>query len=335
MAESSPADVQNQTVPDQTTQTEGVTTAAESPPQQEAVKEESMLDVVQAALKTPKEDAAASDEPEPAKAGDPGSEKPEEALGELTDAELAKYGPRAQRRIRGLVKEVNDLRKGSQELAPKAEFHDKVVGFIQQKGLTTEEVDFTFAMMAAVKENPRVAYDALVPIVQELQRRVGIQLPDDLQQDVNVGLITPERARELSVTRAEAARNSERATQIEQRTQAERQQAQRTQFVQNVHGTIANWENQNRAKDPDWSLKSNRIAEKLELAFVRNQANIRSPQDAYALAEQVRQEVDKEFATFRPRPKPVAPVMAGGSSSQRSAAAPNSMLDVVKQALGA
>lgn len=331
MVDSSTTEVEGQKPVDQTT--EGVATAADSPPQQEAVKEESMLDVVQAALKTPKEDAAASDEPDPAKAAAPGSEKPEEALGELTDAELAKYGPRAQRRIRDLVKQTHELRRMQQEYAPKADFHDKVVGFIQQKGLTTEEVDFTFAMMAAVKENPRVAYDALVPIVQELQRRVGVALPDDLQQDVNVGLITPERARELSQARAEAALNGQRAEQIEQRTRAEQAEQQRQRFVGGVHGVIANWEQQNKARDPDWSLKSNRIAEKLELAFVRNAAQIRTPQDAVNLAENIRKEVDQEFSQFRPKPKPVVPVVGGSSSSQRSAA-PTSMLDVVRGALG-
>ncbi len=312
---------------------QGANTQQESPPAASEGVNESMLDVVQAALK-PKEEAPASDEPDPAKAEAPGAAA-EEPIGELTDDELNKYGPRAQKRIRDLVQKNKELAGFRQEVEPKVQSFDKMMGFVREKGLTTEEVDFTFAIMAAVKESPQLAYDALRPILGELERRIGVKLPEDLQNDVRIGLITPERATELSRARAQAQLATSRVTEVTQQTQQRQAVENHQRFVGSVHSTIGAWEQQQAQKDPDWSLKSPRMAERLELELRRDPSRVRTPQQAIALAESIKSAVDAELRAIRPKPREIRPGASGGSSSPRSPAAPQSMLDVVMGAVGA
>lgn len=318
----------------QTTQVVENTSAESTPAQPEGDKQETMLSTVLGVLKGSAEEPPASDASGDKPEGDAAQEaKPEEPLGEFSEEELKGLGARAQRRIRDLAAKVKTVNEQFEAVRPKVETFDKILNFVESRGLSTQEVDFTFAVMGAMKTNPAAAYEALKPVMAQLEARVGVKLPDDLAEDVRLGLITEERARELSQTRAAAKINGERAETISRQTQEQAQAQATQQFIGGVHSAVATWEQTQRARDPDWNQKSDIIAEKLELAFMKNGADIKSPQQAVQLANQVLESVNKMFARAKPAPKEIRPVM-GGSSSPRSAPAPQSMLDVVKMNLG-
>lgn len=296
----------------------------------EGEKPSSMLSAVLGALNKDKEGSPASEQPgDKAAEGQTPDPKADEALGPLTEEEFKQYGARAQRRIRELVGSVNAHRQQLQAIAPKAEVFDQMDTYIREKGLTEKDVEFTFAIMAAVKEDKPEALEALKTIVSALEQRMGVQLPADLAEEVRLGVISQQRAQELSMARRAADRAQREATQVTERTQQERVQEGHRQLVGSVHQTVADWEGRQRAKDPDWDRKAPRMMEKIELEFRRNAANIRTPQDALALADQVLKSVNEEFRQFMPRPKPMKPVV-GGNSSPKPPAAPSSMLDLVR-----
>jgi hypothetical protein len=277
------------------------TSAEATPAQPEGEKEPTMLSTVLGALGKSTEDPPASDgagdKPDGQAAQDA---KPEEPLGEFTEEELKGLGARAQRRIRDLAAKVKSSNEQFEAVRPKVETFDKILGFVESRGLTTQEVDFTFAVMGAVKTDPKAAYEALVPVMQQLAARIGVQLPSDLAEDVRLGLITEERARELSMARSEAQLNRQRADTVTQQTQEERAQEATNRFIGSVHSAVATWEQTQKARDPDWNLKSDIIAEKLELAFLKNGASIRNPQEAVQIANTVLQDVNKQFQRFKP-----------------------------------
>lgn len=318
----------------QTTQTVENTSAESTPAQPEGAKEETMLSTVLGVLKGSPEEPPASDGSGDKPDGAASQEaKPEEPLGEFSEEELKGLGARAQRRIRDLAAKVKDRETELNSYRPKVETFDKILNFVESRGLTTQEVDFTFAVMGAMKTNPAAAYEALKPVMAQLEARVGVQLPEDLASDVNLGLITEERARELSRARAEAKLSTERANTITQQTAEQAEARQTQQFIGSVHSAVATWEQAQKARDPDWNQKSDLIAEKLELAFLKNGANVKTPNDAVAIANKVLQDVNAVFARAKPAPREIRPV-TGGSSSPRSAPAPQTMLDVVKMNMG-
>lgn len=301
----------------------------------EGEKPQSMLSAVLGALKDGKEGSPASDtagdKPDAAATQDT---KPEDQpLGPITEEEFKQYGARAQRRIRDLVGHVNAYRQQLEAFGPKAEVFDKMDSFIREKGLSEKDVEFTFAIMAAVKEDKPEALEALRTIVNAMEQRMGVQLPSDLAEEVRLGLITPQRAQELSVARRTAEREARTREQVVERTESQRAAEQHSQLVGGVHQAVASWEQQQAAKDPDWSRKSPRLMEKIELAFVRNAAQIRTPRDAIALAEHVRKQVDDEFRALVPRPKPIRP-LTGGTSSPKAPGAPSNMLELVRSVVG-
>ena len=53
-------------------------------------------------------------------------------------------------------------------------------------------------LTALMKADPFKALEAVTPIYQELQRRAGATLPEDLESAVQTGEITEDRARELA-----------------------------------------------------------------------------------------------------------------------------------------
>jgi hypothetical protein len=120
---------------------------------------------------------------------------------------------------------------------------------------------------------------------------------------------------------------------VTQQTQEQRTQEAADRFIGSVHSAMSTWEQTNKARDPDWNLKSDIIAEKLELVFLKNGANVKSPQEAVQIANQILQDVNKQFQRFKPAPRAVTPV-TGGSSSPRSAPEPKTMLDVVRMGMG-
>jgi len=310
-------------------------TAAESTPSQpEGDKQETMLSTVLGVLKGSTEEPPASDGSGNKPEGDASAEaKPEEPLGEFTEEELKGLGARAQRRIRDLAAKVKASNEQFETVRPKVETFDKILNFVESRGLSTQEVDFTFAVMGAMKTNPAAAYEALKPVMAQLEARIGVQLPEDLANDVRLGLITEERARELSQTRAAAKLNGERAETVTRQTQEQAEEQARNQFIGGVHSAVATWEQTQKARDPDWNQKSDLIAEKMELAFLKNGVNVKTPQDAVAIANQVLADVNKILARAKPAPKEIIPVTAG-RSSPRSTPAPQTMLDVVKMNMG-
>jgi hypothetical protein len=103
--------------------------------------------------------------------------------------------------------------------------------------------------------------------------------------------------------------------------------------------SIETWESQKASRDPDWHLKRDQVAELVELAIERKTREVKRPwfptaEEAVKLSEDALKTVESRTKRFAPRPGEIRPVENGGASP-RSTAAPKSMLDVVRQSVGA
>lgn len=331
--ENIPAVAETATPSVETTETD-VNTADSSAASEKEGQPETMLDAVKAAISpsdTEKSPDSETDGSKAEAASESEAKAEEEELGDPTEEELSLYKPKTQRRMRQLLEERNAVRAELETVKSRAESFDRINDFVAKNGLSEEDVNVGFGIMAAIANDPRRALEALTPIYQQLQSQVGAVLPQDLAEDVRLGYISEQRAYELAQTRAQANFTSQRAERERETYQREQMQRQQTAHVEAVAGAVTSWERAKSANDPDWNLKQARIGELMELE-VRRSGYPQSAKHAVELAETVLKKVETEMKRFAPRTQAVTPV--SGGASPRSTQQPQTMLEAIRMAAG-
>lgn len=313
--------------------TPDVAAVESSPAEQSSGEPTSTLEAVKAALhpaEDPDDASPASKTPGPtdtaASPDQPGEQPPAD---ELSEAERAQLKGRTRKSFERLTSRVGDLTKEVETLRGRTAEYDRMLDYIKSTKLSPQDLDVGFEIMSLMKQgNPHEAWNRLAPVVQQLQRMIGLELPADLQEQVRQGYLTEGHARELAVTRSAATH----ATAREQARQRESEEAARQRAIQDLVTSAAQaaetWEQQKQTADPDWNRKSARVLELAELEVYKKGY----PQSAAAVVQMLNGIYDKvtsEIRSFQPRAGAVRPPAAGQSSS-RTVAEPKSMLEAVR-----
>lgn len=309
--------------------------AAASSPAADDKGEKSLLDSVQEALGSKAEPPAAEQDPKtsPSQAGAEAEQpKPESLSDEVPEEEMKRYGPKTQARIRQLLEGRHAAREEANSLKPKAAEFDKFDNFVRQNQLSPEDVSATFNIAAAIRNDPHKAWDMITPIVRQLAEIVGHVLPADLQEEVRLGYITEQRARELAQTRSKTSLLEQRTTQSEERRKQEDERNRLSAHAATCRDTANDWEAQKKASDPDWNLKQGRITEKLKLKLHENGGFPETKQKVVEWLDEIHKQVTEEIKGFVPRPKPITPPNPGNASS-RANAEPQTALEAAELAL--
>src|SRR5262249_27911944 len=127
-----------------------------------------------------------------------------------TDEEIATLSDKAKARFQDLTSKLRVADERVKEFQGPAEQFGKIMGFMDQFGLTTEDMVIAYEITARMKHDPVSALEKLTPIYQELQRRAGAVIPDDLKEKIRTGFIDEATAREVAKTRAEKAMSDDR-----------------------------------------------------------------------------------------------------------------------------
>lgn len=317
-----------------------VAVTADSSPAEKGDKGD-MLTAVKAALepttdKTPESEKQGSESEDAPKADADKDGADEDAdPDDLTEDELARLRPKTRKRIENLVRERSDRDAKIGELEPKAQNFEKIQRFVDDAGLSKDEVNQGFDVMKNLRNDPLKAYEQLKPIYAQLQQMAGEVLTPDLQEAVQQGQITEAHARELALTRSRAAVNERRYTETEQRQNDTRQREQSQAQVDDVAGAVTAWERTTSKNDPDWKLKQPRLQEKVENEILRRQAKepgyFPSKDEAIAMSKKALESVEAEFKRLAPQRRSMSPAADVGST--RSTPAPKTMLDAVKVGL--
>lgn len=315
-----------------------VTTSAESSATEKGEKGD-MLSAVKAALE-PKEKSPVSDEPG-SKTDEPvvDAKKEGDAAGEsddLTEEDLARLKPKTRKRIETLAAEVKDRDTKLAEISPKAENFEKIQRFVDDAGLSKDDVNQGFDVMRNLKNDPLKAYEQLKPIFAQLQQIAGEVLPPDLQGEVDQGRLTEAHARELTLARSRAAVNGSRLERVETTTRAQREKQEFEQTVDGVASAVTEWEKTTSKNDPDWKLKQPRIQELVELEIMRKQRAepnyFPSKDEAIAMSKKALTAVETELKRFAPQRRQVT-TPSNDAGSSRSVAVPKTMLEAAKMGL--
>lgn len=278
------------------------------------------------------DEAAAASSAEGEENGQTASDLAEVDNENYTDVPFHKH-PRFQH----LIQEKNALQEDAIR-------YRNVQAFIDQNGLTGEEVALGFDIMAKMKTDPQAAWLALKPLVNDVLIAAGEILPDDLAQRVASKELTRDAALEVSRNRAALkARDF--------RDQFQQQNGQRQQMIEHSHAlrsTAQEWLNDRKLKDPNFAAKESRLHEKI--AFLH--ATEGKPSDPAGVKAQLKKAYDAvnaETASLAATPRPGAPAavrqpanqkraiapVRGGQVANAPASKPKNTMDVIRQVAAA
>jgi hypothetical protein len=318
--------------------------AAESSSASEGVEKPTYLESVEAALKDGTEASPASEDgkekedPKTPKSGEAAEGGEGEKLPEITDEEINSYPPNSQRRIRELVAQRDEERakiETLEALRPRAEQMDRITAYMQDHDIQPGEVDNALAITALINKGdyPK-ALEALTPIYREIAAKAGEILPDDLKEDVRLGRITEERARELNRARATATSATEREQRDRERDSKANEERQHKERVYECATACEEWAKGKAGSDPDWNLKHQLVADEMELVLLRGGPGTypKNKQEAVAAAEKALETVEGRLKTLRPKPEPHRTV-TGQFASPHSKSKPATYEEAIDQAL--
>lgn len=292
-------------------------------------EKESAFDAVQSALEVGDEASPSSTGEDNASSDDASKEPLPE---EVSDEEMDAYPKNSQRRIRQLVDEKRVVSEEAESLKPKAQAADQIFGYMKENNISTSDLDSALNITRLVNSDPSAALQALTPIYQDLAKRAGAILPDDLQQQVGEGYITEAHARELATAKSQLE-NTNRQREAED---ARRQQDSLQAMTETAKDTATDWENQKKQSDPDWHIKQSLVTSEIELELRRQGADgfPKNSQETKTLCDKALKTVEERLKSFKPTPRPLDPVVNQAPGNGSPAPEPKSSLEAISLAMG-
>ena len=257
-------------------------------------------------------------------------------LGEVTDEELRGYKPKTRRRVEQLLASQRTLQEKVDRYEPVVASHQKLTTFIRDAGLTSEDVNAGFEIMRLMKTDPAKAWTTLQPIMGQLARITGNVLPNDLRQQVAEGRLDEAAATEMARLRANTTLSQQAADRDAEKRRRDTADREHQDTVTAIATAVSEWETKWSGSDPDYSLKRQRVQEKIELAFSRPGSRPKTPKEAVDLAERCRKEADTEIRRLRPAKAAVDDnTSASGGAAAQSKPQPKTLLEAVTLAAAA
>lgn len=237
-----------------------------------------------------------SEENERIVAGDPLTGEEYENLDDLegTDLSWLKDKKRTQRRVKQLLKERAEYRKGSEQF-------DQIKNFMDQNELGPSETADGMRLAAMIKgvSRGKLPVEDVLKEIDSVRDRVaqatGAKLPDDLQKRIDAGYIDEQSAQELSRARAneQIIRNAMRE---DQQRRAQNEQANASTAILT---SLRTWEANTKANDPDFDRLAEFVAS--EATVLREREGIPATSEAaVALAQKAYSNVKQRFAQIFP-----------------------------------
>jgi hypothetical protein len=290
----------------------------------DANKKATLLDVVKAAYEKDKPDSNSSDEGDHSATADSSD----------SDAKLVQDDSKQKDNSNQQAEKLpfhnhprwKEMISEREALKPRAEQYDKITNFMHTNGLTPDEMAEGMHVMALMKQNPVDAYKQLQGYIEKLAPYTGEVLPPEIKAKVDEGFVDEETAKELAMLKAQRDLSESRQRQAdEQRQQQEIMNRQRS-----IHDAVANWEQIEKAKDPDWSAKYEMVMERVNTLLVGNRPQ--SPDQAIEIARRALSDVNARLRPLAGRNNTIKTPTSSLSSNQ-ARSAPRSLDEVIRMGL--
>lgn len=259
----------------------------------------------------------------------------------FTQDEINRLHSKTRKQFNRLLSNVNrlesDVKAAQDEVAAAksvAGKYENLTGFLKEHDIPADDANAAFELLRDIRRNPMAALERLTPLVQQLQKITGVAMPDDLQQQIRVGAITPEYAAEVSRLRAAQAQQQAEIQRQEERSKRD-QQSQNEARIQGIDKGIRDWETRIASSDPDYQKLRSDFQDEIELSLVRAQRENRIPLDPAAVvqfAEDCLKRVKARATRYSPPMTEIRHVQGSGGAAVQTAK-PKSSLEAAMAAL--
>lgn len=293
-------------------------------------------------------------EEQPSGSDKEGEEKSDKEAAESSPEDKAKAEAEAQAREdeklpfhnhprwKAVVEERNTLREENESLKAQSEGFESgykamssLRDYMQSNSIGQDEFNNALAIMSEMKRNPSRALELLQPTLEQLYSAVGAILPPDLQKEVDEGIISEQRARELATARD----HNKRFEDAQKKAQADARQ----DAIDRVESAVAEWDKRWKSSDPDYGKLSPYVSRAFKL-FVLEQKDaaarqgrdyLPSVKDVLDKLAALREAEQKSFsASFPKDTRDITPESMGVRSKPKAAPEPKTALEAVTLGLG-
>lgn len=290
--------------------------------------EDNLLSVVQSVLEKSNEaqdEESLSESPTDAQS-EQGSETELEQAEPEKDEDYSKLPFNKHPRFRELVREKNTYKTQAVEYEADAKQYRDIQSFMQNAGLTAEEVAEGLALMAQMKTgDPAKAYEALSKKVETLAQAAGKVLPQELEERIDQGYVDRETAQQMYQRQVQAERQAALAqSQLQQRSYQDAQ----TQVV-NIANAVQTWEQQTKVTDPDFEIKVDLVKDRVR-AHVAANGMPKTPDEALKVTKEAYESVTQVLRRAQGPKQSMRPAV-GGKVNGSAAPEPRNLLDVIRQ----
>lgn len=225
-------------------------------------------------------------------------DKPAESAAEVKDDDEDKPQPFDKHpRFRKALRRAAEAEEKLKTLEPDAAEFRKIDTFMRNAGLSPQEAETGYQVMALMKNAPRDAVPILESMLSELKRTVGDVLPPDLVAKVETGAMTEEAALEVSRARFDKTHAERVAAATRDDSAAQVSAARQRTIVAAVEAEVA----QTSQADPNWAVKQQLVADRSRALVM--QAPPKTPEDAVRLFKQAVTEVNAALGAVAPKPE--------------------------------
>jgi len=319
--ESSPASEEVQ-VDESTTEAVAEDTASSSDASEvKAETLETLADVVQEAFQPAEESSEKAETTEETKITEPIGTSEEEVSEDYKDVPFNTHP-----RFRSLIAEKNELKETAAKLQLDSDQYAKITDFIDKNNLTSKDSVEGFKIMAAIKNNPDLAYKMLSHHFGNVAKRTGRSLPADIKSRMDDGFLDEAAAKELSQTRAKLAQvqNLRKADQAKNVQQKEGHQSDM------LSSALQTWGEATLAKDVDFGLKQEEFNDRV-VALVNERGRPETQSDVLGLVEDAYATVNERFKARQPQPQAIR-TATGGKLSGTPRLEPKTLSDAISMA---
>jgi len=230
-------------------------------------------------------------------------------------------------RFRGLVSEKNELKETVSKLQNDSDQYAKITDFIEKNNLTAKDSVEGFKIMAAIRNNPDLAYKMLGHHLGNMSKVTGRSIPKDIQAKVDDGFLDENAAKELSQTRAKLAR-----VQNQRKVDHARGAKQQSEVQSDMlSGALQTWGETTLAKDVDFGLKQEEFNDRV-VALVNERGQPQTQTEVLSLVDDAYATVNERFKARQPQPTQLR-TATGGKLSGTPVVEPVSLRDAITQSL--
>lgn len=228
---------------------------------------------------------------------------------EVTAEELARYHPKATKRVEKLLGERRQLRaeiSRLRTLEPSAQTADQVTNYLRQNDIGRDDFLHTLEMAAAMRRGDfKTFYEGVIPYMRLAEEYLGIALPPDLQQRVREGHMTTQAAAAYSRERMDRAIAQSQQQRTQQQATSMQQQQQVARLADNVATTVNQWETRAAQSDPAFAQKRAAIRDTM-WAVVRERGSPTSAEHALVIANEAYRRVNQHYNSWVPPRRPTS-----------------------------